>query len=242
MKNTICKIMLFCAAGAILGCGAGLDTSTTGKGGDSFEVISAGPQPWLIEWNGEMRQDMSIRLNRGVVLVRYDEEAGELKLLPAHCRVDGAYLKGIGETRPRQTEEIASSKDVHAALGIKIAQAEAGFEKGETWKLDYTVADVRAADRAVALAEVPGGCEGATHYVSQAFFGAYTLDTGSEVDAGVSAGVEMGPVDADIRGGGAKSHTLTLVDGDVDGCLDLNTPASDPACLGILKIELAELK
>ncbi len=206
------------------------------------QVASAGPQPWLIDWNAADRQDMSIRLSRGVVLVSYDEEKGVLAQLPAFCRVDGGYIKGEAATRPRQTEEMSSSADVHAKLGIYIANAQAGFQQGNTWKLDYVAADVRAADRAVNAAEVPKGCKGATHYVNQAFFGAYTLDTGKAVDAGVSVGAEAGPVEGEVSGSGNKSRTFTLKDGDVEKCLDLSTPATDPACLGILKIELAKIE
>ena len=237
MKQTISVFAAACSIAILFsGCGG------TSKELTEIEVVSGGPQPWLIEWGSVLRQDIAVRLGRGVVLVTYDEDEKQVALLPAHCRIDGTYIEGFGETRPRQTEEIASSADLRAKLGINIVHAEAGFSRGEVWKLDYTVANVRAVDRQVLQNEVPAGCEQATHYVSQAFFGAYTLDTDEGYDAGVSAGVKIGAAEAEAGGGGGRARALTTFDGDVEKCLDLNTPSMDPACRGILKIELAELK
>ncbi|MBI4705669.1 MAG: hypothetical protein HY744_31645 [Deltaproteobacteria bacterium] len=196
------------------------------------------PEPWVLEWSGDVRQALTSQLGSAVALVRY--QGGQLDLLPG-CTVAGGYGPSGALGRARESKSIASESELFAELGVKIASAGASFRQGERWKLDFVVADVRSASERVSRAQVPPGCERATHYVRQIYLGAYELDTASGKRLSGHAGVGVGDVSAGLGGGKSDRLAIERSAGHVERCAEPQTGAGDPACAGLLKVGLAPL-
>ncbi|MCP4605555.1 MAG: hypothetical protein GY847_34375 [Proteobacteria bacterium] len=229
--------LLFAACGA-----PELPSSHPGMPGPSVTVVESAqnPEPWLIEWDGDARMTISNQLAKGIALVRYVD--GALALMP-ECSVSGGYEGGGASGRPSQEKSITSESDVEAVLGIKLVAAKGKFAKGERWSLKYTVADVLEAEmQSVPRAELPAGCEGATHFISRAYLGAYVLDTGAKRRLEGKIGLVKIPVlKAGVGGGMGGETTLVVSDGDYEVCNNPSTPKSDATCAGLLKIGLMKV-
>ncbi len=186
-------------------------------------------RPLIVEWSGADRGALELHLQRGLVAVRY--EGCELEVL-RECTVPGAYAYA-GFTRKRDTVTIASSDDLFAQMPVGAYKLEGRLARGGTLHVDMTLVGMYEARRGDTYEdELQGRCDGATHLVTAAQVGAFSLAAGTSTGA-TAQGVER-----------VVSHDVINSDGSLAACEAASTAdrAAPEGCGALLRLEFTPLR
>lgn len=185
-------------------------------------------RPLVVEWSGADRGALEVRLQRGVVPVRY--EGCTLKVLP-DCSAPGEY--GFHPfTRKHDTIRLRTADDLYSEMPIGATRLEVKLERSGDLQIDMIlVGEYRAAGRSVTIDDLTGTCDGATHIMTAAQVGAFSFHAGADETAEAT---------------GARSLTgreLLNSDGTPSACEASSLTASAPPaeCGALLRLELAPL-
>jgi uncharacterized protein len=214
------------------------------RGGDeppSIAACTGGRHDLMVvDWAVEQRADLEAAMTAGVVGVAYDCRA--LRVLPG-CGVDGSYGY-VGVTRRDKTIAMATKDEIAANLpvGGLTWLSDVGVKLGRDRALEarLTLVGKRSAGRRGATrAELPDGCDDATHVVRAASVGAFSVATVAAAELGGSAKVAGKGATAASR---AETRTLSA-DGDLEACAAAKPDATAPPdqCGAIVRIELEPL-
>lgn len=186
-------------------------------------------RPLVVEWAGADRGSLELLLRRGLVAVRY---AGcELEVL-RHCRVPGEYTYS-GFNRKHDTVTIQTSDELYTQLPVGAYRLAAKLARGGALHVDMTLVGMYEASRGeVAVNELEGTCDGATHVLAAAQVGAFSLYAGGNTE-----------VEATGASGGASYEVLNS-DGVQAACTAASTAdrSAPEGCGALLRLELSPLR
>lgn len=195
-------------------------------------------EPLVVGFRAEDRVNLEVAMRQGIAIVAM--RGGAIELL-RNCHGAGDY--GYVSVVPKEhAVRIADEQELRInvpnlvpALG---ASLKADLERGATVDVAMVITGMMRTTRAeVAVKELAGACEGATHYVRGATVGAFSLATQARAKAGG---------EARILGAGAGGATSTerserAREGDLDLCRSssADSPGTDSRCKALLRLELA---
>lgn len=204
-------------------------------------------QPLIVDLDAARRGDFEIAMREGVVVVGYD--CNKLVLLES-CRAEGGY--GFMGYQPKEEViRLADSTELSANLPISAGTigAELGgeFSRGST--LDIALMMIgknrttrRATARDELIADRPGACDRATHFVRGATLGAFAMATGTKAETRGAAQIfgipQLGKVG--LKGGSKSLREVQRKDGELEACkgADLEGETPPRGCGALLRLEL----
>lgn len=189
--------------------------------------------PLVVDWSSQQRLDLEVAMKSGTVALRY--ACDEVELLP-DCTIPGNYAF-VGVSKKEEVISVSSSDELQASFPVGAAKLAA--EVAGDSKLDLAMVLVGKASSpwtAPSRADVPAGCDDATHVVRAATLGAFSLARGSE-------GRMMTTAEAFGAGAGASSTStrgsLTR-DGDLEACQSATSDArtAPEGCGSSIRLQL----
>lgn len=194
-------------------------------------------RPFTIDLDDATRGDLEASMKTGLVVVAYD--CTSLRVLDS-CKAphsDYEYARvGIKE----ETVQLKAMNDLKANLPIGAAKLSGEISAGRSIDLALVSIGRHSSARSkVAKTALTGDCDGATHVVTKAYLGAFSMATGSS--GKMAAVAEMFS-----RGASASSSTErsgARTDGSLDACraADEEATAPTPKCKTALRVELTPL-
>src|SRR5262249_45972102 len=186
-----------------------------GAGGGTCHDVESYGEPLVVDWKPEQRGDLEVLMKDGVAVVAYSCKG--LKLLK-DCKVDGKY-GFLGMTKKEQIVRLQNGDEVKANLpfaGAGIAANIGGeMERGATLDVALILIGKKKTTWAkVAMDDLKGDCEGATHFVKGATVGAFVMETGSKAQARTAAQL----FGAGVSGSSASAKNVRNQDGDPGDC------------------------
>ncbi|MBK8251657.1 MAG: sel1 repeat family protein [Polyangiaceae bacterium] len=200
-------------------------------------VCSGAPKyarPLIVDLDPDSRVDLEASMKRGVTVVAYD--CTSIRVLST-CKLPDTGYEFAGTDKRQQVVQMTSMDDLHANMPISSAKVGAELKSGRTIDLALVMIGQRSAPVAkVTKEDLTGDCDGATHVISKATLGAFSMSTGSVGKVGAVA--EMF-----AYGGGAKSESERKAmnqDGSLDSCAQADSEAQNPpsGCKAPLYVEL----
>lgn len=194
-------------------------------------------EPLVVDWGSDDRTDLEVAMRDGVVVAAYD--CNSFRVLD-RCRARGAY-GFAGVSRKEDVVQIAGRDELHANFPLGKAELAAVVDRGSTIDVALvTVGKQRTSAFQIMTSDLEGDCEGATHFVSSALVGAFSMASGTRGEVGTVA--ELFSV-AEAGGSSTSERSSLNRDGDLEACKQSNpTDANPPAqCGSILRVELVEL-
>ena len=211
------------------------ELSSARCGGDGQIV-----RPLIIEWPATDRASLEGRLQRGLVVVRYQGCVVEVLRECAAPVADSGY-EYLGITRKLDSIAIRSSDELYANMPLTAVKLEAKLAKAGELNVSMALVGNYEAKRArYDIGELEGRCSGATHVIAAAQVGAFEFFAGAGAEIGAAVEVES------VAGAGGRSTASREVlnrDGDAQACTasrpgDLGPP---PECGALLRLELSAL-
>lgn len=160
-------------------------------------------EPWVVDLPADRRVEIEAAMQKGITFVSYD--CHELKLLRG-CDVAGAYdYTGTTTIEDKLALEDADAVALNLSGGAALAaKVRADIDRGMKIHIGYVLVGQRSTNLAwISRSELPGRCQGATHFIGRASIGAYAIAS--------SSSAQMGSV-AEIfeRGASAQSTSSAL--------------------------------
>lgn len=201
-------------------------------------VRQASSNPLVVDWPASARGTLERRLHRGLVVVRY--QGCELEVL-RRCHVpDASYTYG-GFTHKSEQVRIRDADELYANLPVGAAKLEAKLQRAEALTISLTLVGMyEAGQEVVTWDELRGQCEGATHVLSAATVGAYSIQLEHQALIGAAAGLRGGPA---LGGESEVSRETLAADGDAASCIEVAEPHSGPpaGCGALIRLEVTPL-
>jgi hypothetical protein len=130
--------------------------------------------PFVVDWKPEQRAELEAAMRQGVVVVHYDCDG--LKVLP-ECKAEGDYT--FAGTSPReQAISLSNADEVKANLPATGGQLGASIDIGLT-----TIGKSTTKVRELEESDLKGSCQGATHFVTSVYQGAFKMGAQSAGEA-----------------------------------------------------------
>lgn len=200
-------------------------------------------RPLIIEWPATDRASLEGRLQRGLVVVRYE---GCVVEVLRECRAPSTAEAPLGYdylgiTRKSDSLTIRSADELYANMPLTAVKLEAKLAKAGELNVAMALVGNYEAQRArFDIRELEGRCDGATHVIAAAQVGAFEFyaGAGAEIAAGVEAESVVG-----VGGRSSASREVINKDGQAEAC-ERSTPgdAGPPAeCGALLRLELTAL-
>jgi TPR repeat protein len=169
----------------------------------------------LADWNADQRAKLDIAMQSGVAVLSYTCKG--IQVLP-DCKLDGSY-KFAEIAIKKETLDIDQSSDLSATLPVAMVEISAEIKRGLKLQLAYAM--IGRSTQQGDEGEVWKGdlkpdkaCEGATHYVRQAWMGAF--DFGTATEGSVAGGVKT--MGAGAEGSSKSAKKLGRTDGVMGDC------------------------
>lgn len=189
--------------------------------------------PLVVDWSSQQRLDLGVAMKQGTVALRY--ACDEVQVI-SDCRIPGEYAF-VGVSRKEEVVSVSTADELKASLPVGAVKLAA--EVGGEGKLDLAMVLVGKASSgwtALTRAELPSGCESATHVVRAATLGAFSLARGSEGHMATAAEAFGAGVGASSR----SAKNLLVRDGDLESCLASKRDATTApeGCDATIRLEL----
>lgn len=255
----VLSVLLAASAATLLGCPQLLkkaqpDAPTASQALDGEEgkrACASGKleygKPLIVDLPSAERGDLEVAMRDGVVVAHYD--CKELEILP-DCHAPGSYAF-TGFTPKEEVVRLADQDELGANLPISAgplgAKLGGEFKRGMTLDIALMMIGKRRTTRKMAtrselVAERPGACAKATHFVRGAFVGAFAMTTGTKAEARGAAEIfgipQLGKVGIDK--GASSSKEVATKDGTVDACKGASpdAEAAPGGCGALVRLEL----
>jgi hypothetical protein len=221
----------------LLGCDKDRDALRDPEGptlGAKCDAAQPTDKPFIVDWPAADRAELEATAQRGVAVVRY--EGCDIQVL-TRCRAPAQY-EYVGVTPKRDTVVIRNANELWANIPVGAAKFEAKLAVAGQLNVDTVmVGRYQALQPVVAMSELAGECDGATHVVSGVTVGAFEFFSGKSSEVG--GGATVGPAGA---GGKTSSVRETLSrDGDPSSC-EAGAPDGPPnGCGALLRLEVTAL-
>lgn len=198
-------------------------------------------KPYVVDLDTDARTSLEAAMNakkKGVVVVAFDCKS--LRVLRG-CKAPGSSYEYAGVQRKEDVIQLKSRDELSANLPFSSGKLGAELTSGRSLDLATVAVGQKAAIiSAPSRADLEGSCEEATHYVSTATIGAFSMATGS---AGkVVAAAEVFKIGANGKSEATRSAAKS--DGSFDACKTSAPDAEEPPkdCAGPLRVELLPFK
>lgn len=177
-------------------------------------------EPLVVDMQPEKRADLesALREKGSLIAVRYT--CDELVVV-RDCRVRGTYDERFVSPKTHVTT-MKSADEVRASLPVGVTRLGGGLERGASIDLELTMAGMlEARDGAYDSGALQGSCDGVTHVVQSATFGAFALTRSSRgtIDTeGGALGATAKASSSDERRTLAKEGNPAACEGHQQGC------------------------
>lgn len=188
----------------------------------------------VVDWDPSDRAALEAAVQRGPVVVK--REGCVVERLPG-CRVNGTPYSYLGLSPKRDAVSVRTKAELRATLPVGALQLSGALEAAGGIFVSLSLSGVYEVDESVYESmTTEGQCEGATHVVSSAQAGAFTLQKGATGSASVNG------TGKDVSVGSSSAATKGLLDQDGDQAACESSANGDAAppegCGGIVRIEL----
>jgi hypothetical protein len=207
---------------------------------DGFALQTASPErcddskPLVIEWGGFDRAELESAVEQDLIIV---------SKVGCSIRVLSRCMAGAGKGTYEPVREpldisddktIVSEDQLKANLPFSFATLRGYLQREKSFSLRYTIVGKR--ETRATPKQIGGECSKATHYARAVMVGAYDLHSTSDLDAGGGAEV----LSAEIAGASRRKSRFHSEGRDLEKCR-LKKDPNNPACKGILQLELARI-
>jgi TPR repeat protein len=219
-------------AGTVVGCGGAAGNAARPKDFQGAEALgkkrdcSSTPsleRTLTVDLESDQRTDVEAALSGGLAVVSYDCKS--FRVLN-NCRLADAGYAYVGVSRKEETVQLTSTDDVSATLPLSVGKFGGEVHSGRALDLALVTVGRRSTTVSrVAPSQLEGDCEGATHFVSRAFIGAFAMKTGSVGNAAAAADV-FGVGSA--SGKSTSERKASAIDGSLEACRAGDSKGAEP--------------
>ncbi len=208
-----------------------------GDGNPTCKGKPAFTRPLIVDLESDTRSDLEAAMDKGLVVVAYD--CANLRVLNNCKAPSGDYDYGR-VSRKEEVVQIKALDDLKVNMPIGAAKLSGEVSAGRS--IDLALVSIGRQSTTiykVGKSELKGDCAGATHFVTKAYLGAFSLSTGS-------SGKVVAVAELFSRGGSAASSTEksgSRSDGSLDACRKAESDSPKPTveCKTALRVELTPL-
>ncbi len=202
------------------------------------DLARGSSRPMVVDWTPDDRAALETRANRGAILVRFTEEGIEPMW---DCVVpDAGRYEYTGVSPKRDHVDARSTAELAANFPAGFAKFQAMMKSGQALSAEVRMIGVAELNRlSIRKADLPRGCERATHFVKELTIGGFQFGAAAERAAGAGASA----FGAGAEGGYAGVSNRITEEGDFRVCesADPDSRTAPSRCKGILRIRLVPI-
>jgi hypothetical protein len=212
------------------------------KGQTTCHAEASPAQPLIVEWPSAARGMLEaiVEGHKSVAVVRYE---GCTMTVLSGCTAPGTIEYVAYKNLKKDEQRITTEDELYASLPVGAASLAGKLERAGELDVDMVLIGQYEADtpQSIALADLKGTCEGATHVVRTVTVGAFDFHTGATAKVGGGAKVNVLGVGA---GGSSSADEETIAeDGSVEACMAARSVDKDPPdnCGALVRLEVAPI-